>query len=389
MDSIYSTQKSTSARPRLYYIDNLRIALISLVVAHHAAQPYGPTGGDWPIFNPERSALLAPFYPVNAAFFMGLFFLISGYFVPRAFDRKGATIFLKDRLLRLGIPLLFIGIVVFSPLVYVFEYAAEGGDISFWSYFFRIYLGEWQIEFGHMWFVAQLLLFALIYALWRLIVRRETAADQSEKRGPSHWSILGYTLILAIATYIIRIRYPIDHWVRILWLVPAEVAHLPQYLSLFFLGTVAYRRDWLHRLSIRTGMTWLWIGLAAAVLVYAYDYGLWRLLPVGIIATGGSSWQSLVWSTWEAFICTGLCVGLLVLFREQLNRQGNLVRKMSAAAYTVYIIHFFLLVTLQFTIADAGLPPFLKFVIVTLLGIPLCFAVSHFIIKLPLARRIL
>ena len=67
---------------RLFGLDKLRVALTFLVIAHHAAQAYGPNGGGWPIFNDERSAVLGPFFSVNAAFFMGLFFLIAGYFVP-------------------------------------------------------------------------------------------------------------------------------------------------------------------------------------------------------------------------------------------------------------------------------------------------------------------
>ena len=46
---------------------------------------------------------------VNAAFFMGLFFLISAYFVPSSFERKGTWTFLKDRFLRLGIPFALVG----------------------------------------------------------------------------------------------------------------------------------------------------------------------------------------------------------------------------------------------------------------------------------------
>jgi uncharacterized membrane protein YcfT len=92
-------------KSRMAYLDKLKVALTILVIAHHAGQAYGPTGGQWPIFSLERSALLGPFFSVNASFFMGLFFLISGYFVPRAFDRKGSVIFLKDRFRRLGIPL--------------------------------------------------------------------------------------------------------------------------------------------------------------------------------------------------------------------------------------------------------------------------------------------
>ncbi len=31
--------------PRFYFLDNLRVALIILVIAHHVGQAYGPTGG--------------------------------------------------------------------------------------------------------------------------------------------------------------------------------------------------------------------------------------------------------------------------------------------------------------------------------------------------------
>ena len=91
------------AHDQLFYINWLRVLLVSLVVAHHAGQAYGPTGGAWPVFEPERTALLGPFFAVNAAFFMGFFFLISGYFVPGSLARKGAARFIRDRLIRLGI----------------------------------------------------------------------------------------------------------------------------------------------------------------------------------------------------------------------------------------------------------------------------------------------
>jgi len=41
----------------LYYLDNLRVAVIILVIAHHVGQAYGPTGGWWPI----QEATRAPF----------------------------------------------------------------------------------------------------------------------------------------------------------------------------------------------------------------------------------------------------------------------------------------------------------------------------------------
>jgi hypothetical protein len=51
----------------------------------------------------------------NQAWFMGAFFLLAGYFVPGSYDKKGAGSFLKERLIRLGIPLI-IWIFVLNPI---------------------------------------------------------------------------------------------------------------------------------------------------------------------------------------------------------------------------------------------------------------------------------
>ena len=131
VDSVKSTTSAAAVKAttgtRMAYVDILRVALTMLVVAHHAAQAYGPTGGNWPITNPTISPVLGPFFAVNAMFFMGLFFLISGYFVPRSFDRKGGGEFMKGRLIRLGIPALFFGWFIFAPMIYL----AQGESMSF------------------------------------------------------------------------------------------------------------------------------------------------------------------------------------------------------------------------------------------------------------------
>ncbi len=109
-------------RPRLFFIDNLRIGLIALVVAHHAGQAYGPTGGWWYFSEAARASVLGAFFAVNRSFFMSLFFMLSGYFLPQSFDRK-AHGFLKDRLIRLGIPLVAFALVIIPVMMYVYHLA--------------------------------------------------------------------------------------------------------------------------------------------------------------------------------------------------------------------------------------------------------------------------
>jgi len=60
----------------------------------------------------DSATALDVFLALNQAYFMGFFFLIAGYFTPGALDRKGAGRFARDRLVRLGIPLLLFVIVV-------------------------------------------------------------------------------------------------------------------------------------------------------------------------------------------------------------------------------------------------------------------------------------
>ena len=62
------------------------------------------------------AAIYVVFLGLCQAFFMGLLFLLSGYFTPPAYDHKGHNQFLKDRLIRLGIPMvIFVGLV--EPVV--------------------------------------------------------------------------------------------------------------------------------------------------------------------------------------------------------------------------------------------------------------------------------
>src|SRR5690348_10114210 len=102
-------------KPRLNFLDNLKIALTMLVVAHHAGQPYGGSNGWW-FMNSKQTTHLGHFFAVNAGFFMSLFFLISAYFLPASLEKKGGARFLKDRLKRLGIPLL-VGFLIIIPIL--------------------------------------------------------------------------------------------------------------------------------------------------------------------------------------------------------------------------------------------------------------------------------
>ncbi|CAM2006859.1 acyltransferase family protein [Acanthopleuribacter pedis] len=366
---------------RLGYLDNLRIFVTILVVAHHAGQAYGPTGGDWPIFEEVRAPWLLPFFATNAAWFMGLFFLLSGYFTPASFDRKGAKAFLKDRFVRLGLPI----VLFWSPILGIYEYRAAQTEQSFVTWFVTDYVLGANMEVGHLWFLVHLLFYSLAYAAWR---RWRGSATTAGTAAPTTGQLVAYGLALTVVTYLVRIGFPIDRWIWIAGVFPSEVAHLPQYLSLFFIGITAGRNRWFETISARFGLQLFGIAIALVAFVYLYLLVIRNYVSFGF-ETGGPSWGSFRYSLLEAAICISMCLGLPVFFREALNRQNDFLKQLAAGAYTVYIIHFLILVTIQGLLLRFALSPTTKFAVATLTATALCFLCAHLLRKVPGLTRVL
>ena len=377
-------------RPRLFFIDNLRTLLIILVVLWHTAVTYGAPGF-WPYQESRPDDLTALVYTlfgvVNMAYVMGFFFTITGYFSPGSHDRKGLGPFLKERLLRLGIPLLFY-ILVFDPLIlYGISVRVYGYQGSFWAYLGRHFRDYHGLGVGPLWFVEALLIFIIIYGLWRLLTKPMAAPSQRDGKPPSNLAIAMFALVLGVVTFIVRIWLPIG---SILELLGLPLFFFPQYIGLFVVGIIAYRRNWF--LGIPDAMGKLGLGIAIFFIVV--------LLPIVFVLggalegntepyAGGVHWQSFAYAVWEQFVGVGMILALLVWFRRRFNHQGPLAKAMSDSTYTVYFIHAPVLVYLALALRGIKLYPLLKFALVSPVAVALCFLIAYFLRKLPLVRSIL
>jgi glucan biosynthesis protein C len=375
---------------RLLFIDNLRILLICGVVVGHLAVTYGGLGSWYyhdPATNLLTSILLTILTGIGIATGMGFFFLIAGYFTPGPYDRKGSASFLRDRLVRLGIPLLLYDLLL-DPLV---VYIASGLHGAYWNFYGDYLLHVGMIGSGPVWFIEVLLLFSILYVAWRGLTRQRPQAAARTRKLPSYRAIFGFVFALGLVSFVVRIWWPM-----ILQLQPLNLpaAYVPQYISLYILGLIAYRRNWFFELSPKMGRDWLRITLIA-LLVPILVAILFMVLGAQVAGTqsgyflGGFHWQALGEAVWESFMVVGVCIGLLVLFRQHWNRQGRLAKGLAANAYTVYLIHPLVLVSFAYAFQAVALYPLLKFVIAVLITLPLCFLISSFIRKIPLASRIL
>jgi glucans biosynthesis protein C len=381
--SRHTEDQAVEALPRLAYIDSLRVAVIAFVVVHHAAQAYGSVGNLWSIPNPTEALILRPFLVVNASFGMGLMFLLAGYLTPHAFDHHGGRGLLRDRTLRLVVPLLLISLGLLFPYAYVTRGRGQP-LLGFLVAYLR------QPEIGHMWFAAVLFVFTVGYVLWRTFAQNLEAAPSRVGDRTVHVLLLGVVCWVWLTSYLVRLVYPVGRLVPLVPFVQIELARLPQYLSLFVLGCVAFRGDWFQRLPTTTGTVWLALGLTAGAIPYmAALFAPYLPFELPMVPRNGVGIDALLWDLVEAFICIGLSVGLVTLFRERVNQQSKLLDELAAASYTVYVVHLLPVLSLQLLLSSLSWPPLLKFAMVAGIALPTSFSLSIWLHKLLWLKPIL
>jgi glucans biosynthesis protein C len=376
---------STTAPNRLAYIDNIRSTMIFLVVMIHAAVTYSHYGR-WYYNAPEpigplSSLVFGLFQSHLQAFFMGLLFLLAGYFTPTAYDRKDFARFLWDRFVRLGLPtLLFVFVIHDTMGHYLLHW--HGSD-AFWpSYRYYVFHGDFIDGTGPMWFAVALLVFSFVYALVRL-VRPSPAKPRCV---PTAAAILAAGAGIGLLTFVVRTVQPVGTAFHNL-----QLCYFAQYVALFAFGLAARRGDWLAKFPAPTGRRLL---IGASILGPVVWF---VLMVVGGALTGrmdtlngGWHWQSLCLSLWEQIFAVAFSTGVIVLFRERFNAGGAFGRLMAENSFAVYVFHTPVLVAISLATASVFAPPLVKAGLVGLAAFVVTVLLTHFVARrIPLLKRIL
>ncbi len=371
-------------KPRLLYIDNLRILVISLVIVSHCSITYGGPGS-WYFIDPGNAPgtpfVLAVADTLNQSFFMGFFTLVSAYFVLPSLLRKGRQKFVHDRLVRLGIPLLFYVLFINTFLTVLLMAAGAPLPMPVATLLNPI-TGP---AFGPMWFVMFLLLATGAYLLWTAVRPPAPPGSVPAKPLPGFAAIAGFGLLLGIITAVVRIFLPIGST----WFFNFQPPFFPQYIALFIVGIVAAENRWFDRIPDRLGKT---CTLAALALIVVEPFFLSSVMgsPSGIsLITGGLHWQAMAYALWEQMACVMIITALIWIFSTWFNSQGPVTNAMAADSYTVYIFHPVVLVCLSLLFAGITLPQLAKFAIVLPLTIAVSFGLGHLIRSIPGVDRVL
>jgi glucans biosynthesis protein C len=364
---------------RWAWMDNLRVAVIAGVIVEHVATAY-VLDIDW--YYEERSSSAVTEAIVGAAilpaalFAMAVLFLVAGLLSARSLTRKGPWPYVRDRLLRLGAPLVAF-VFVIGPLTSLVGQRAEGDpsadDVG------SILIEKMQdADTGPMWFVTALLVFSIAYGSWRWA--RPAGSTASGPLRPRH--LVAAAAAIVVGSFVMRLKWPFTADTPFdlnLW-------EWPQMATLFTLGVLAGERGWLNPMP-----DWLMRACGRASIVGALGL-LFVVTAVGLAGDedpflGGWHLQALAEPTTEATIAVAMSFWLVGWFARRWNYQDTLARSLGRASFAAYIVHPPVLVLLSAGLSSITVAAEVKFVAVAVLGVTTSFTVGWYMTKVrPLAR---
>jgi glucans biosynthesis protein C len=347
------------------WVDWLRVIVVFGILLYHSALPF--TNAPWIVNNRETTLALDAFAVFCFQWGIPLMFLLAGAATRFGLRSRPSGRFLKERTLRLLLPLVF-GILLLSPPQAYLQALSRGQSRGSFLQAYPDFLGQihiywsprWFGDYGyHLWFLAFLLVFSaaalpVVVALQRPRGARAVAWFADWSRRP--YRLLLVSVPLAGTQVALRAAFPLyEDW-----------ADLVLWLCFFVLGYVLLTDERFVPAIARAGRP-------AAVA------GIGLSLALGLTALQGwlQAWEAhpgyrpdyLLYAFVRGLTPWLLVIAILALGIRFLSRPKRGLDYANEAALPFYVIHHPFVVLAAFWVVqwDVGVAP--KFVAVVLLAL--------------------
>jgi len=374
-------------KQRLVYLDNIKVFLIAYVITVHIAASYGGIGGGrWayiePVSDYSTKMALSMFGIFAYAFLMSMFIFIAGYFTFPSLQRKGTYHFLKDRLIRLAIPLLIYYFII-GPVVRYLSKLASGYKGSLFQFLSETYSSGVHGYLGVMWFVALILFFSVIYAVFLFVFPNGWYRPKDETF-PGVFRILLFVLIIGTASFATRILFPMGGD----FIASRPLGSLVFFGTSFFLGTSVARYKWLEMITFKQARPWI-IAAIAVMFIPAIVIIALHIEPSPQLVARPGSLASLIYAFWEVIKSIGTGFLAIVVFRKWFNKPGKFSEALGQSVFLAFFIHPLVCMILLYAFSFYAIHPLFKFTIVAPLALVCTFSIAWLLRRIPVVRKMI
>ena len=373
---------------RYFWIDYLRGINILLTLVFHSFIAYSPfiqslSLDTVPIPYVDRNTqieLADLMVLLRPMFSMQLMFFISGLFAWRGLEKRGSKGYIRERFKRLMLPLAGASLVL-MPITYLPGYVS--GEFG----------GMFRITLAHLWFLWVLFIFDIALAALYYGFKKPIEAFLNEMTTPWVCALSGVGVVVSYLPFVLSSsEIGWDNLFGSSFLL-LPTAWLGQYFFYFLLGVCMGN----HHLNVRVKEEcWLspvpngrqglmFASISSAILLICFVAFRISFKPIARFLT--TFWASVAINAIYALAGLAIVVLLILMFKIYLNTRVRLLDNLSVNSYSIYIIHYTVVVWWQFGVSNTATLGMLKPWIVSLSSIVFCWLASDQVRRIREVRR--
>ena len=367
--------KETS-KTHFAYLDNVRSLVIIFVITMHTAVTYSGFG-DWyyiegspeklPIFEMVFFGFLQSFLQ---SWFMGILFFISAFLATRSLIKHGSSNFIKERLFRLGLPLLLY-VFIISPIIGLILHYYNSEISLAENYILYIKSFLWVGSTGPLWYVETLLIFCVIYTILKIIFPKKNKLLIINSK-----HIVFIIVLTGIIAFLVRLVFPIGSS-----FLNLHFSYFTSYIVMFIAGILIGENNLLESIIDEKNIKWLILSLIVGVPFWIIIMLFGGALEGKMYINGGFCWQSFAFALWESLTAIGFSLGIIAFFKKNVNIDNNFTRIIANNSFGIYFFHAPILISISLLFRYFIFDPLLKFSMITIITTIVCLIFSFLIRK--------
>jgi surface polysaccharide O-acyltransferase-like enzyme len=337
-----------ASKTRHYDIDWLRVLGMGGIFLFHNARFFNDE--DWHVKNSQLDFGMSVFVGIFNQFIMPLFFVLSAYAIYYALQHRSNSAFLRERVTRLLVPLIFGIFILVPPQVYI-ERVTHGDFNGSFIQFLPHYFDGWY-GFGgnfawmglHLWYLLMLYLFSwLALPVFQRMIGPNAARLADLFTRP--WAI--YLLFIPISVMELLVNLSPDTVGRRDFGGWSPLTYFVVFLLGYMIATDERYRPAIARLRFVS----LGLGLLATAVGYLFaaEMGMSTYAPAFSILRGFNTWCWLM--------------AFMGLASQYLDFTNGFLKYANEAVLPFYILHQTVIVILGYFVRNWELAVFPKYLI--------------------------